>query len=86
MDATHLPSWEIDVELRIRTTLRFQGPKTGAAARALVGLILAGEVGDISAFVKWGSDQANRPFRVQTVIDNHPAIVDVRRVPDGGTS
>jgi hypothetical protein len=86
MDAAHLPSWEIDVELRMRTTLRFSGPKTEAAARALVGLILAGEVSEISAFAKWGSAQTNRPFPVQTVVDNNPAIVAVRQVPEDGTS
>jgi hypothetical protein len=84
MDTQSLPSWEIDAELRIRTTLRFQGPKTEAAARNLVGLILAGELGDISAFVKWGSDQTNRPFPVQVMVDNNPAIVAVRQVPEGG--
>jgi hypothetical protein len=83
MDAASLPSWEIEVQLHMRTTLRFSGPKTEAHARALVGLILAGEVGDIAAFVKPGSDQTNRPFPVRTIVDNNPTIVAVRQVPEG---
>lgn len=79
-----MKTWEIDVELRMRTTLHFSGPKTEEAARTLVGLILAGEVGDIHAFVRWHDAGARRPAPVQTVVDNNPRIVAVRRLPEVG--
>jgi hypothetical protein len=80
-----LKTWEIVVEIPMRTTLHFSGPKTEKAARVMVGLIMAGEIGDIAAFVKWGDGRGScRPVPMPTIVDSNPAIVAVRDVSGGG--
>jgi hypothetical protein len=80
-DAQPMKTWEIDMEFRIRATLHFSGPKTEAHAQSLVRLIMAGQLGDIGAFIKWPDAGAHQP-PVPTIVDSDPRIVAIREIPE----
>ena len=75
-----MKTWEFDVELRVRKTLTFSGPETEDAARAIVAMVLSGDI-DPSHFIKWSDGRtAYRQVPVETIIDNDPQIVAAREV------
>ena len=77
-----MKTWEIDIELRVRKTLTFSGPRTEEAARSLIAMVLSGEMGP-SHFIKWTDGHtAYRPVPVEVFIDNNPMVVAVRTIPE----
>jgi hypothetical protein len=77
-----MKTWEFDVELRVRKTLRFGGPEDEETARQVVATIFAGDL-DISQFLKWSDNRtAFRPVPIETIIDNNPTIVAAREVSE----
>ena len=77
-----MKTWEFDVELRVRKTLTFSGPRTEAAARLILDSVLAGGM-DASHFLKWTDPPSGRrSVPVETFIDNNPQVVAVREYPD----
>jgi hypothetical protein len=77
-----MKTWEIDVEMRVRKTLIFSGPRTEEAARDVAQKVLTGEF-NIYHLTKWNLDAvAGRAVPTETNIDNDPAIVAVREMPE----
>ncbi len=79
-----MPTFEVDVEIRVRKTLHLSGPHDEAAARQIVEDMLApGGIGTWP-LQKKESDGASFPQMrpVETIIDNQPQIVAIRRVAE----
>ncbi len=73
-------AWAVVVEVRVRKTLTFRGLPTEDSARAAVTTLLSGEL-DIESFVKlYHGRIANGPTPPETIRDNDPMIVSVRKV------
>jgi len=80
-----MKTWEIDVELRVRKTLLIRAPNE-EVARYMGHAVMQAAPGppdaELSSFLKWTDGRsAHRPVPVETIVDNDPQIVAVRKVP-----
>lgn len=74
--------WEVDVEVRVRKTLRLGGPETPELARQIIGEALRGGI-DAAHFIKWKPNgPSGYPIPDETILEPDPGIVEVREVTE----